>query len=112
MWTPSKLFLSYHDTHWEKSWGDIQNTFNTQDFDKPIGGDNGRKNLMHPKVYVGWSKHGQFHDRNTGFNDIIQQSCGRAFRSQDWWYFPRSNDYVRADLSTEIGRQINGMDWG
>ena len=111
-WTPSKLFLSQHGKYETHAWKDIQNTFNTEDFDKKLGGDNGRKNLDHPKVYVAWSKHANFHTRNTGWNDIVSQSTGNAFRSQDWWYYPLSNDYIRADLSIEIGKQINGMDWG
>ena len=85
--------MSAHSGYNKHNWGDIQNTFNTADASLPIGGDNGRKNLDHPKVYVGWSKHPQFHDRNTGWNDHISQSTGNAFRSQDWWYYPKTGKF-------------------
>ncbi|KAM0244030.1 hypothetical protein ACHAP5_006694 [Fusarium lateritium] len=82
-WRQSQLFMSYHSGYTKKNWGDIQNTFSTKDAKHPRGGENGRKNLAHPKVYVGYSKHAIFHDRNTGWNDIISESTNRAFRSQD-----------------------------
>ncbi|KAL2878769.1 hypothetical protein SGCOL_005995 [Colletotrichum sp. CLE4] len=74
-----------------KNWGDIQNTFNTVDASLPRGGDNSRKNLDHPKVYVAWSKHAIYHDRNTGWNDVLSQLTNNAFRSQDWWHYHASS---------------------
>ncbi|KAL0765290.1 hypothetical protein CaCOL14_012039 [Colletotrichum acutatum] len=71
-WQPSQLLLSQHSGYDRKNWGDIQNTFDTVDATLPRGGDNGRKNLDHPKVYVAWSKHAIYHDRNTG---LVALSC-------------------------------------
>ncbi|KXH29517.1 hypothetical protein CSIM01_06250 [Colletotrichum simmondsii] len=109
---PSQLLLSQHSGYDRKNWGDIQNTFNTVDATLPRGGDNGRKNLDHPKVYVAWSKHAIYHDRNTGWNDVLSQLTNNAFRSQDWWHYHASSSYIRADGSTEIGKQMAGMNWG
>lgn len=64
-WTPSKLLLSQHSGYGTFNWSDIQNTFNTADGTLQRGGDNGRQNLDHPKVYVAWSKHANYDDRNT-----------------------------------------------
>lgn len=37
------------------------------------------------------------HHTNTacekGFNDVLSQLTGNAFRSQDWWYFPQRGMY-------------------
>ncbi|UQC87806.1 uncharacterized protein CLUP02_13326 [Colletotrichum lupini] len=111
-WQPSQLLLSQHSGYDRKNWGDIQNTFSTVDATLPRGGDNGRKNLDHPKVYVAWSKHAIYRDRNTGWNDVLSQLTNNAFRSQDWWHYHVSSSYIRADGSTEIGKQMAGMDWG
>lgn len=64
-WTPSKLLLSQHSGYDTLNWTDIQNTFNTADGTLQRGGDNGRTNLDHPKVYIAWSKHANYDDRNT-----------------------------------------------
>ncbi|RYP70586.1 hypothetical protein DL771_005405 [Monosporascus sp. 5C6A] len=80
-WTPSHLLLSQHSGYDRKSWSSVQNTFNTADISLPRGGDNGRKNLDHPKVYVAWSKHANYNDRNTGWNDVLSQLTNNAFRS-------------------------------
>lgn len=40
----------------------------------------------HPKVYVGWAKHANFIDKNTGWNDPVSQLASTAFRSDDWWH--------------------------
>lgn len=111
-WRPARLFMSQHSGYDKKDWRDIQNTFSSKDAGKPRGGDNGRQNLDHPKVYVGWAKHAIFHDRNTGWNDPASQSFDRAFRSQDWWYYHSERSYIRADGSTEIGKQIAALNWG
>ncbi|KAK4231670.1 hypothetical protein QBC38DRAFT_465262 [Podospora fimiseda] len=111
-WTPSTLLLSQHSGYQSIPWASIQNTFSTQDATLPRGGNNGLKNRDHPKVYVAWSKHAHYQDRNTGWNDPISQLTGNAFRSQDWWYFPVASDYLRADGSTELGQRIMGFDWG
>jgi hypothetical protein len=52
------------------------------------------QNNDHPKVYVAWSKHAHFDDRNTGWNDPISQSTDNAFRSDDWWYYVDKSYYV------------------
>ncbi|KAM0229586.1 hypothetical protein ACHAPO_009850 [Fusarium lateritium] len=111
-WHQSRLFLSQHKTHDKKNWNDIQNTFKVDEANKPRGGDNGKKGFAHPKVYVAWAKHAIYHDRNTGWNDPLSQQLGHAFRSQDWWYYHSKGDYIRADRSTEVGRQIAGLNWG
>ncbi|KAK3693457.1 hypothetical protein B0T22DRAFT_401422 [Podospora appendiculata] len=111
-WVPSKLMLSQHSGYQTLSWGDIQNTFNTADAGLPRGGDNGLQNRDHAKVYVAWSKHANYNTRNTGWNDVLSQQLGNAFRSQDWWYFPTRGDYLRADRSTTLGSTIAGYSWG
>ncbi|KAK3937526.1 hypothetical protein QBC46DRAFT_392564 [Diplogelasinospora grovesii] len=110
-WTPSQLMLSQHSGYQTLNWANIQNTFNTADVSLPRGGDNGRQNLDHAKVYVAWSKHAHYDTRNTGWNDPISQLTDNAFRSQDWWYFPTKGDYLRADGSTALGALIRGYDW-
>ncbi|PKK52139.1 hypothetical protein CI102_4402 [Trichoderma harzianum] len=111
-WTPSKLLLSQHSGYGTFNWSDIQNTFNTADGTLQRGGDNGRQNLDHPKVYIAWSKHANYDDRNTGWNDPLSQLDDNAFRSQDWWYFPVATDYLRADGSTALGQQLGSLNWG
>ncbi|KAK3329278.1 hypothetical protein B0H66DRAFT_17938 [Apodospora peruviana] len=111
-WVPSHLLLSQHSGYQSLNWGDIQNTFNTADAALPRGGDNGLKNRDHAKVYVAWSKHAHYNDRNTGWNDPVSQLTNNAFRSQDWWYFPARSDYLRADRSTAIGNTIASYNWG
>ncbi|KAJ6442749.1 alcohol dehydrogenase [Purpureocillium lavendulum] len=133
-WRPYQLHLSQHSGYDRILWGNIQNTFADGDAGLPRGGDNGKKNLDHPKVYVAWSKHANYQDRNTGWNDPLSQLTNNAFRSQDWWYFPtrgthrkpilyemiddnsltheRADDYIRADRSTDVGRLIGGLNWG
>jgi hypothetical protein len=64
------------------------------------------------KVYVGWSKHPNFDDRNTGFNDVISQSLDRAFRSQDWWYYVDPMYYVKSDGDTDAGKALRAANWG
>lgn len=93
-WAPSQLLLSQHSGYGRKSWGNIQNTFNTADAGLARGGDNGRRNLDHAKVYVAWSKHAIYDDRNTGWNDVLAQLTDNAFRSQDWWYFPTAGEWL------------------
>ena len=83
--------LSQHSGYQTLNWADIQNTFNTADANQPLGGDNGRQNLDHAKVYVAWAKHAVYHTRNTGWNNVLSQLTDNAFRSQDWWYFPSSS---------------------
>jgi hypothetical protein len=111
-WAPSQLLLSQHSGYGRKDWGSIQNTLNTADASLPRGGDNGRQNLDHAKVYVAWSKHANYDDRNTGWNDAVSQLTDNAFRSQDWWYFPTAGDYLRADGSTPLGQALAGFNWG
>lgn len=90
-WAPSQLLLSQHSGYGRKEWSEIQNTFDTADAGLARGGDNGRQNLDHPKVYVAWGKHAAYDDRNTGWNGVIAQMTDNAFRSQDWWYFPKKS---------------------
>nr|XP_036587773.1 uncharacterized protein CTRU02_02689 [Colletotrichum truncatum]KAF6798715.1 hypothetical protein CTRU02_02689 [Colletotrichum truncatum] len=111
-WRQSQLLLSQHSGYDRKNWGDIQNTFNTVDATLPRGGDNGRRDLDHPKVYVAWAKHANYHDRNTGWNDALSQLTNNAFRSQDWWHYHAGSSYIRADPSTEAGQRLAAMDWG
>ncbi|KAK3987650.1 hypothetical protein QBC44DRAFT_331011 [Cladorrhinum sp. PSN332] len=111
-WVTSRLLLSQHSGYQSINWASIQNTFSTEDATLPRGGANGVQNRDHPKVYVAWSKHAHYQDRNTGWNDPISQLTGNAFRSQDWWYFPAKSDYLRADRSTELGQLIAGFNWG
>ncbi|KAF2841540.1 hypothetical protein M501DRAFT_990044 [Patellaria atrata CBS 101060] len=111
-WRQNQLFMGQHSGYDKRNWGDIQNTFETFETTSPLGGSGGRRNLDHPKVYVAWSKHAIFHTRNTGWNDIISQSTGNAFRSQDWWYYVPGSSYIRADSSTAEGQAINMFAWG
>ncbi|OAA32327.1 hypothetical protein AAL_01659 [Moelleriella libera RCEF 2490] len=46
------------------------------------------------------------------FQDPLSQLFDYAFRSDDWWYFPKKDDYIRADKSTRIGRLIAQFEWG
>jgi len=94
-----KRQLLEHRGYDKKNWEDIQNTFHSKDANKPRGGQNAKKYLAHPKVYVGWSKHAIFHDRNTFWNDVGSQIKGLAFRSQDWWYYPAKGTVF---ISSEI----------
>ncbi|PTB37856.1 hypothetical protein M441DRAFT_148598 [Trichoderma asperellum CBS 433.97] len=111
-WVQNQALLSQHSGYDRLSWGSIQNTFNTADGTLQRGGDNGRTNLDHPKVYIAWSKHANYDDRNTGWNDPLSQLDNNAFRSQDWWYFPVASDYLRADGSTALGQLLSSYNWG
>ncbi|KAK2594314.1 hypothetical protein QQS21_007959 [Conoideocrella luteorostrata] len=111
-WRPGQLFLSQHSGYGRLEWAKIQNTFSDEDAGKPRGGDNGRTYLDHAKVYVEWSKHAHRDTRNTGFNDPLSQLTDNAFRSQDWWYFPKREDYIRSDRSTDIGKLLGSFNWG
>ncbi len=42
------------------------------------------------QVYVAWSKHAHYQDRNTGWNDPASQLTNNAFRSQDCGTFPKA----------------------
>ncbi|CAM1504440.1 Fc.00g020310.m01.CDS01 [Cosmosporella sp. VM-42] len=111
-WRQSKLLLSQHSGYDTQTWAGIQNTFNDADAALARGGGNGRTNLDHPKVYVAWSKHANYEDRNTGWNDALSQLTDNAFRSQDWWSYTKRENFIRADTSTDIGRLIGGFNWG
>lgn len=93
-WTPRQLMMSQHMGYQTLDWEDIPNTMTTDVASMPQagGGRDGRKGLDHAKVYVGWSKHGNFEDPNTFFVDVLSQMFGYAYRSQDWWYFPTSGE--------------------
>lgn len=112
-WAPAQALLSAHSGYHRLAWSDIQNTLTT---DEVAAGDaktpNGVRNNDHPKVYVSWSKHANFDDRNTGFNDPISQSTDNAFRSQDWWYYVDPSYYIRSDRSTAAGQALGSADWG
>lgn len=113
MWAPSQALYSAHSGYNSYNWGifgsqfisdkvmtnntpgDIQNTLTTDQVNAGDAKDpNGVQNEDHPKAYVGWSKHPHFDDRNTGYNDPASQSLDNAFRSDDWWYYPVTEDYV------------------
>ncbi|KAM0459817.1 hypothetical protein ACHAPV_000068 [Trichoderma viride] len=111
-WVQNQALLSQHSGYGRFNWASIQNTLNTADGSLPLGGANGRQNLDHPKVYVAWSKHPNYDDRNTGWNDPLSQLDDNAFRSQDWWYFPVASDYLRADGSTALGQLLSSYNWG
>lgn len=112
-WAPSRALYSAHSGYNSYNWGDIQNTLTTEEIQ---AGDalspNGVQGNEHPKVYVGWSKHPNFDDRNTGWNDPASQSDGNAFRSQDWWYYVDPKYYVLSDRSTTAGQALSNADWG
>lgn len=94
-WTPSRALLSAHSGYSNLAWGDIQNTLTTDEINAGKAKDpNGVKNNDHPKVYVAWSKHPNYDTRNTGWNDPASQSLDNAFRSDDWWHFVDSENYV------------------
>ncbi|KAM3440218.1 hypothetical protein MY4824_002207 [Beauveria thailandica] len=112
LWRPAEIKLSQHSGYQTLEWDQIQNTFSDDTAGEKLGGPNGQRNLNHAKVYVAWAKHDHHNERNTGFNDPLSQLTNNAFRSQDWWYLPQRDDYIRADGGTEIGRLIKGMNWG
>lgn len=89
-WETSQLMLSQHMGYQTLDWEDIQNTLDTEDAPLERGGDDGRTNLDHAKVYVAWSKHAHYNTRNTDFRSPWTQLFSIAFRSDDWWYFPVS----------------------
>lgn len=95
-WRPHTLHMSQHSGYARMAWDRIPNTFSTGDAGLPRGGDDGRRGLDHAKVYVAWSKHAHFPDRNTAWNDPLSQLTGNAFRSQDWWYFATRGESARA----------------
>ncbi|KAF4262822.1 hypothetical protein CNMCM8812_000305 [Aspergillus fumigatus] len=103
MWAPTRALLSAHSGYHDLAWGDIQNTLTTDEIN---AGDaknpNGVQNNDHPKVYVAWSKHAHFDDRNTGWNDPISQSTDNAFRSDDWWYYVDKSYYMIPPLLAKL----------
>ncbi|KAG2026395.1 hypothetical protein GB937_001905 [Aspergillus fischeri] len=113
MWAPSRALLSAHSGYHDLAWGDIQNTLTTDEIN---AGDaknpNGVRNNDHPKVYVAWSKHAHFDDRNTGWNDPISQSTDNAFRSDDWWYYVDKSYYILSDNTTAAGKALGSANWG
>lgn len=112
-WAPSRALLSAHSGYNNLAWGDIQNTLTTDEINAGNAKDpNGVQNNDHPKVYVAWSKHPNFDDRNTGWNDPASQSLDKAFRSDDWWYYVDPQYYIRSDPSTDAGQALGAADWG
>ncbi|KOS18022.1 hypothetical protein ESCO_002445 [Escovopsis weberi] len=111
-WAQNYVLLSQHSGYKKINWADIQNTINTSDGSLFRGGDDARQNLDHPKVYVAWSKHAHYDTRNTGWNDPLSQLDDNAFRSNDWWYFNKAEDYQRCDGSTTCGQLVGSMNWG
>ncbi|KAK2594315.1 hypothetical protein QQS21_007960 [Conoideocrella luteorostrata] len=111
-WTPAQLFLSQHTGYQRINWDQIESTFTTEDANKPRGGCDDQKNLDHPKVYIASAKHDIHMDKNTGWIDVFSQLTDNAYRSDDWWYFPKKEDYILADGSTDIGKLIASFDWG
>lgn len=94
-WAPSRALLSAHSGYGNLAWGDIQNTLTTEEINAGKAKEpNGVKNNDHPKVYVAWSKHPNYDTRKTGWNDPASQSLDNAFRSDDWWHFVDSENYV------------------
>lgn len=107
MWAPSRALLSAHSGYHNLTWGDIQNTLTTDEINAGDAKDpDGVQNNDHPKVYVAWSKHPNFDTRNTGFNDPISQSLEDAFRSQDWWHFVETQNYVCCSFFTSSWRYL------
>jgi hypothetical protein len=111
-WLRDKLHLSFHSGYNNYTWAKIQNTVPEGGWNIGFGGPQGLKNEDHPKVYVAWSKHCMFHDRNTAFTDILSQSTMNAYRGQDWWYYVPSESYILADLTTKEGLEISNANWG
>lgn len=107
MWAPTRALLSAHSGYHDLAWGDIQNTLTTDEIN---AGDaknpNGVQNNDHPKVYVAWSKHAHFDDRNTGWNDPISQSTDNVFRSDDWWYYVDKSYYVSFHVFFTAGLEL------
>ncbi|KAJ5134914.1 hypothetical protein N7526_006279 [Penicillium atrosanguineum] len=99
MWAPSRALLSAHSGYNDLAWGDIQNTLTTDE------------------VNAG--------DAKTP-NGVQNED---AFRSDDWWHFVETQNYVcdahvpglgsrltiwqiRSDNSTDAGRALGAADWG
>ena len=91
----------------EDNWDGIQNTFNEDNAAEQDG-----KNKDHPKIYVGWGKHAIFSTRNTGWNDVTSQGCGREFRSGDWFYIPKKEDLLPSGKGSTEGEKLRAFDWG
>ena len=87
-WVPSRLMISQHNGYQTISWDNIENTFNTRDGRHVRGGKNGLRRRDHAKVYVAWSKHAQYQNRQTRWFTPLSQLTDLAYRSDDWWYFP------------------------
>jgi Necrosis inducing protein (NPP1) len=112
-WAPSTALYSAHSGYNKYAWGDIQNTLTTDQVNAGDAKDpDGVKNQDHPKVYVAWSKHPNFDDRNTGWNDPLSQSDGNAFRSDDWWYYVDPKYYILSDSTTDAGKALGAANWG
>ncbi|QPG95091.1 hypothetical protein C2857_007638 [Epichloe festucae Fl1] len=111
-WWPKELLLSQHGGYGQLEWAKIHNTFNEEDGSKPRGGANGRTNLDHPKVYIESFKHAMRDTKETDHQGEFDQISEDAYRSDDWWYYPKTNDYVLADESSEVGKFIARYDWG
>ncbi|KAK3949807.1 hypothetical protein QBC32DRAFT_399958 [Pseudoneurospora amorphoporcata] len=65
-----------------------------------------------PKVYVSWGKHAHYAEPMTNRTTLLQEMIENAYRGEDWWYYPREDDLIRADRSTNIGKLIESFDWG
>lgn len=70
----------FNSSYMHDNWSTVQNTINYDNIDEQDGRDKDGA-----KIYVGWGKHAMFADRNTNWNDLFSQGCGREFRSRDWW---------------------------
>lgn len=92
-WAPSRLMLSQHNGYHTLAWNNIENTFNTGDGKRTRGGKDGLRGRDHPKVYVSWAKHANYHTQMSGWYDPLSQLTGLAYRSDDWWYFPVKGEW-------------------
>lgn len=86
-----------------------------------------------PKVYASWAKHAHYAEPMTNKTTLLREMTEDAYRGEDWWYYPRegeriqdtrssgwavmltihfTDDLIKADRSTDMGKLIESFDWG
>ncbi|CCC06349.1 hypothetical protein SMACR_00564 [Sordaria macrospora] len=95
-WSPTHLLLSAHGKLASHNWMDC-------DMDEETG---------KPKVYTSWAKHAHYAEPMTNKTTLLREMTEDAYRGEDWWYYPREDDLIKADRSTDMGKLIESFDWG
>ncbi|KAK1773105.1 hypothetical protein QBC45DRAFT_463649 [Copromyces sp. CBS 386.78] len=95
-WGPTRLLLSAYGKMISHNW---------RDFDMDEMTDK-------PKVYVSWGKHAHYTEPMTNRSILLREMTENVYRGEDWWYYPREDDLIRAYRSINIGKLIESFDWG